>query len=207
VQAKLLRVLEDKTFRRIGENKTTKVDIRILAATNRTLAEAVSTREFREDLYYRLNVVSVHMPPLRARRSDIPLLAEHFLRKYAERDEKQIQGIAQEAMRFLLVYSWPGNVRELSHVIEQAVAVSRTNLITADVLPPQLREAAKGALEESVAEVPGGKGRLKGLEEKERELIREALERNEGSLSKTASELGVSRVTLWRRMKRYGLQK
>ncbi|MBI3949790.1 MAG: sigma-54-dependent Fis family transcriptional regulator, partial [Acidobacteria bacterium] len=213
VQAKLLRVLEDRTIRRIGENKTITVDCRIVAATNQDLAAAIAEREFREDLYYRLNVVSIHVPPLRARRSDIPLLAEHFLRQYCERESRDIQGISPEAMRLLLAYDYPGNVRELKHIIEQAVAMSIGPLITADMLPPQVLEEGPEIIQARLAEEimgsaiePTGKGRLKALDDRERELILEAIGRNEGNLERAAKDLGISRVTLWRRMKKYGIR-
>jgi two-component system response regulator PilR (NtrC family) len=211
VQAKLLRVLEDKTIRRLGENKTIQVDARLVTATNQDLDAAIAAREFREDLYYRLNVVSIHVPPLRARRSDIPLLAEHFLRKYCEREDKQIQGITSEAMRLLLAYSWPGNVRELKHMIEQAVAMSTGSLITPEMLPPHARSATEapakpeGPVARAMAVSPE-KGRVKALDERERELILEAIEQNQGNLEKAAKDLGISRVTLWRRMKKYGIR-
>jgi DNA-binding NtrC family response regulator len=211
VQAKLLRVLEDKTIRRIGENKTVSVDTRLVAATNQNLATAIAAREFREDLYYRLNVVSIHLPPLRARRSDIPLLAEHFLQMYCERDGKQIQGLAPEAMRILLAYSWPGNVRELKHLIEQAVAMSAGTLIIPEMLPPQVRAEAEAMArmegkEIEPLEVSIEKVGLKALDERERELILETIEHNQGNLEKAAKDLGISRVTLWRRMKKYGIR-
>jgi len=211
VQAKLLRVLEDKTIRRLGENKTIQVDTRLVTATNQDLDTAIAKREFREDLYYRLNVVSIHVPPLRARRSDIPLLAEHFLRTYCEREDKQIQGITSEAMRLLLAYSWPGNVRELKHTIEQAVAMSTGSLITPEMLPPHVRSTTEAPPkpEGHVARemvISPEKGRVRALDERERELILEAIERNQGNLEKAAKDLGISRVTLWRRMKKYGIR-
>jgi DNA-binding NtrC family response regulator len=213
VQAKLLRVLEDRTIRRIGENKTITVDTRIVAATNQNLLEAIAERIFREDLYYRLNVVSIHVPPLRARRSDIPLLADHFLRQYCDRENKEIQGISPEAMRLLLAFDYPGNVRELKHVIEQAVAMSVGSLITPDILPLQVRNGNRETAEtdsediiESVLEQSNNKGRLKALDDRERELILEAIGRNQGNLERAAKDLGISRVTLWRRMKKYGIR-
>ncbi|MBI3952016.1 MAG: sigma-54-dependent Fis family transcriptional regulator, partial [Acidobacteria bacterium] len=210
VQAKLLRVLEDRTIRRIGENKTITVDCRIVAATNRDLAAAIARREFREDLYYRLNVISIHVPPLRARRSDISLLAQHFIASYAGREGKQLQGIAPEAMRLLLAYEYPGNVRELKHIIEQAVTMCTEPLITVSVLPPQVRETAWEKLDETEeslasATAPSGRPRLKALEAKEQELIQDAIDRNRGNLEQAARELGISRVTLWRRMKKFGI--
>ncbi len=211
VQAKLLRVLEERVIRRIGENREVGVDIRVVAATNQDLGEAIRERAFREDLYYRLNVITIHVPPLRARRSDIPVLAEHFRQVYAEREGKGVEGIAPEAMRALLAYEYPGNVRELKHIIEQAVTMAEGPLITLDLLPPQLREAARDKLgrgEEELIELEAGRSsrpRLKALDEKERELILEAIERNRGNLERAAKELGISRVTLWRRMKKFNI--
>ncbi|MCS6803869.1 MAG: sigma-54 dependent transcriptional regulator [Acidobacteriota bacterium] len=221
VQAKLLRVLEDRTIRRIGENRTITVDIRIIAATNLDFETAIQNREFREDLYYRLNVVSIHVPPLRARRSDIPALTEHFLKKYCQRENKIIQAIAPEAMQLLLNYNYPGNVRELKHIIEQAVAMCAGPVITCDVLPPHVREGVEplsfGFQSTPMPYAqpitsPNGhlnghhKGRLRALDERERELILEAIGRNQGNLERAAKDLGISRVTLWRRMKKYGIR-
>jgi two-component system response regulator HydG len=210
VQVKFLRVLEDRTIRRIGENKTVTVECRILAATNQDLAAAIARREFREDLFYRLNVISIHVPPLRARRGDIPLLARHFIASCAERDGKNVQGIAPEAMRLLMAYEYPGNVRELKHIIEQAITMCTDSVITASVLPPQVRELAQenlgeeeGAIERASAD--GSQPRLKALETKEQQLIQEAINRNRGNLDQAAKELGISRVTLWRRMKKFNI--
>jgi transcriptional regulator with PAS, ATPase and Fis domain len=195
IQAKLLRILEDHTIRRLGENKTITADVRIVAATNQDLLMAIAQRQFRDDLYYRLNVVSIHVPPLRARRSDIPLLAEYFLQKYGERDEKSIRGIEPDALRVLLVYDYPGNVRELKHIIEQAVAMCGDPLITVSALPLRVRESAWQKLahcEDPLdLETNGG--------------CKPRVDRHRGNLDQAARELGISRVTLWRRMKKFNL--
>ncbi len=211
VQAKLLRVLEDRTIRRIGENQLMTVDIRVVAATNQDLSAAIIRREFREDLYYRLNVVSIHIPPLRARRSDIPLLAEYFLGQFRERENKEIHGISSDAMRLLLAYDYPGNVRELKHVMEQAVTMSQETLIPVEAIPQHIREAVweKINLAETLpklALLDGDKPRLKALELREQALIQDAVERNRGNLDQAARELGISRVTLWRRMKKFNIK-
>ncbi len=198
VQAKLLHVLENKTIRRLGENRETPVDVRIIAATNRDLQDALRRGEFREDLYYRLNVVTIHLPPLRARREDIPLLAHHFLRRFCQRDQKAILGFSEAAMAALISYAFPGNVRELRHLIEQAVALSSGQWITLADLPAHVRIAAPAPEERELETV---------LNHVERDLILQAIQRNEGHLERTARDLGMSRVTLWRKMKKYGLAK
>jgi DNA-binding NtrC family response regulator len=211
VQAKLLRVLEDRTIRRIGENKTVTVDCRLIAATNQDLVAAIARREFREDLYYRLNVISIHVPPLRARRSDIPLLAQYFLEKFSQRERKTVRDITPEAMQLLLAYEYPGNVRELQHILERAITMCTEPLITVNVLPPQVRQNVREQPAEAEATRPveatnGGESRLMVLEAKEQELIREAIHRNQGNLEQAAKDLGISRVTLWRRMKKFNIK-
>jgi len=198
IQAKLLRVLEQKTIRRVGENREIPVDVRIIAATNRDLNDALRRGEFREDLYYRLNVVAIHLPPLRARREDIPLLAHHFLRQFSQRDQKAIVGFTEAAMTALMKYAFPGNVRELRHIVEQAVALASGQWITVADLPAHVRTATTASEERELETA---------LNQVERDLILQALRRNEGHLERTARDLGMSRVTLWRKMKKYGLAK
>jgi two-component system response regulator HydG len=198
IQAKLLRVLEQKTIRRLGENREIPIDVRLIAATNRDLQDALRRGEFREDLYYRLNVVAIHLPPLRARREDIPLLAHHFLRQFCQRDCKAIRGFREDALAALMTYTFPGNVRELRHIIEQAVALSTGPWITLADLPAHVRTAAHAPHEPEIETV---------LNQVERDLILQALQRNQGHLERTARDLGMSRVTLWRKMKKYGLAK
>jgi two-component system response regulator HydG len=194
IQVKLLRALEDKTIRRLGENRTITVDVRFIASTNRHLEEAIRRKEFREDLFYRLNVISIHLPPLRARRGDIPLLANHFLRLYSERERKAVVGFTESALSLLINYDYPGNVRELENIVEQAVAIAVGEWITPAELPPSVREHGYN---------PPTKEIERTLHDVERDLIVEAIERNQGNLEKAAKDLGMSRTTLWRKMKKY----
>ena len=142
MQVKLLRVLQDRRFRRLGGTDEVQADLRVIAATNQDLPKAVAEGRFREDLYYRINVIPVHLPPLRERREDIPLLAEHFLAKHAAQSGKSVRTISQEALALLTAYAWPGNVRELENVMERSVALEQTPVILADTLPPQVRAGA-----------------------------------------------------------------
>lgn len=194
IQSKLLGVLEDRVIRRIGSNTPIKVDVRIITATNRNLREAIKKGEFREDLYYRINVASLDVPPLRERREDIPLLVSHFLHRYGRQIGKREFGVSHEAMELLLQYDYPGNVRELENTIEQAAALAQGDLIQPRDLPTMIRE---GLLLTPVAP--------SSLKARERELIEEGLRRYNRNLTKTARELGISRVTLWRKIKEYGL--
>ena len=145
MQVKLLRVLQERRFRRVGGLEELQADIRVIAATNQDLAKAIAEGRFREDLFYRINVIPIALPPLRERREDIPLLAEHFLAKYTEQMEKQIAGISHEAMELLVQHDWPGNIRELENVLERAVALEATPAILPDSLPADIRgEAPRG---------------------------------------------------------------
>jgi two-component system response regulator PilR (NtrC family) len=139
MQVKLLRVLQERRFRRLGGTEESQADIRVVAATNQDLPALVADGKFREDLYYRINVIPVHLPPLRERRDDVPLLAEHFLDKHAARAGKAVRSIAPEAMEFLTAYAWPGNVRELENVIERSVALERESVVLAETLPLNVR--------------------------------------------------------------------
>ncbi len=192
-QAKLLRVLQTGEFQRVGASKVRKVNVRVLAATNINLAQAVAEGRFREDLLFRLNTVEIHLPPLRQRREDIPLLAMHFLRRQAQQYRKPLTGFDQEAMEALLEYGWPGNVRELEHTIERAVLLAQGNLIHVEDLNLRQRTEASPPIEELT------------LEEVERLLIRKALARHEGNVSRAAEALGLSRSALYRRLQHYGL--
>jgi DNA-binding NtrC family response regulator len=184
VQVKLLRFLQEHEFERVGGNETLRVDVRIIAATNRDLKAEVARGRFREDLYYRLNVINLEMPSLRERASDVPLLAMYFLRKYAHDNGKSINGFSDEALARLTGYGWPGNVRELENTVERAVVLCMTDKITAAELPPHLLPAAG-----SVAgiQIPGST-----LDEIERYAITKALEATAGSTSKAAELLGIS---------------
>ncbi len=193
-QAKLLRALETGEFRRLGSSRTRTADVRVIAATNADLAAAVAAGNFREDLFYRLNTVEIHVPPLRRRPEDIPALAAHFLRREARRRDEPVPELAANAMEALRAHPWKGNVRELEHVIERALLMSEGRRI--EVAHLGLRAPGEGA--------PGLEGLT--LEEAERILIQKALRRHEGNVSRAAGELGLSRSALYRRLDRYGLE-
>jgi two-component system response regulator HydG len=194
MQAKLLRVLQSGEFERVGGTKTLKVDVRLVAATNADLAARVKERQFREDLYYRLNVIAIQLPPLRERREDIPLLAQHFLRRYAERNGKRIGGFTDEALDLLQAYAWPGNVRELENVIERAVILCRTDLLSPADLPETL--AGTGEVGRHLVVSIGTP-----LEEVEDRLIGETLRYTKGDKTLAAKLLGIATRTIYRRMK------
>jgi len=183
VQVKLLRFLQEREFERVGGNETITVDVRVIAATNRDLRQLVADGKFREDLYYRLNVIAVEMPALRSRPSDVPLLAGHFLRKYAEENEKKIRGFSDDALERLAGYHWPGNVRELENVVERAVVLAQTEQITAADLPPNL-VPAKGR---AGLQIPGAT-----MDQIERYAITKTLEATGGATSRAADILGIS---------------
>jgi DNA-binding NtrC family response regulator len=185
IQVKLLRFLQEHEFERVGGNQTVKVDVRVVAATNRNLLERVKQGLFREDLYYRLNVVSVEMPPLRARPSDIPLLGSFFLKKYAEENNKPIRGFTDEALERFAAYNWPGNVRELENAIERAVVVARGDQIRLEDLSPSIVPAGPSA--RGVPPIPGA-----SMAEVERYVIMRTLEYTGGTTSRAAEILGIS---------------
>ncbi|MCB2190293.1 MAG: sigma 54-interacting transcriptional regulator [Deltaproteobacteria bacterium] len=195
-QIKLLRVLQEKEIERVGENRPRKVNVRILAATNRDLAELVRQGSFREDLYYRLDVVPLHMPSLAERREDLPLLVEHFMAQAAAKSGKEITGMSPEAFDLLDAYPWPGNVRELRHAVEYACVLCSGGLITPEHLPPKLRQA--------VAARPSASSQAGKRMAQRQELI-EALRQCGGNKSKAAEMLGVCRATIWNRINRLGI--
>ena len=203
-QTKLLRVLQSQEFERVGGTHTLKVDVRVIAATNKDLEAVVRAGHFREDLRYRLQVFPLTVPPLRERRDDIPLLAEHFLKSYAERHRRRLRGLTPRALDLLMRYDWPGNVRELEHAIERAVILARGEHLTPDELPPNTR-AASGDLEDRTLQEPSVPMGLT-LKEVERELIRKTLERTGGNRTRAAGVLGISRATLHNKLKEYDLQ-
>ena len=197
VQVKLLRFLQEREFERVGGNQTIKVDVRIVAATNRDLMQRVKDGKFREDLFYRLNVVSIEVPPLRFRPSDIPLLAMHFLRKYAAADGKGVSGFSDEALARITRYSWPGNVRELENAIERAVVVSRSDQVQESDLAPSV-VAGSSASRDGLPPVPGAT-----LAELERYAILRTLEHTGGSTSRAAEMLGISPRKIQYRLREY----
>jgi DNA-binding NtrC family response regulator len=196
LQVKLLRFLQEKQFERVGGNETLTVDVRIVAATNRDLKERMASGQFREDLFYRLNVVQIDVPPLRVRRSDIPLLAQHFLRRFAEDNGKDIEGFTDDGLRALLSYPWPGNVRELENAVERAVVLCEERQIDAALLPQSDR---KDKSDVSML-VPG-----MSLAELERMAILQTLEATNGSTAKAAELLDISRRKIQYRLKEWGL--
>jgi len=193
IQVHLLRVLEEKEFARVGGNELIKVDVRVISATNKDMKKAVASGQFREDLYYRLNVVTIELPSLRKRREDIPLLAQHFLKKFAVENQKELTGFSPEATDFLLKYGWPGNVRELENAIERAVILAQNSCIEAADLRQENLQLTHSAS-------PG-----KTLAEMEGEHIRNILNETGGNYSEAARILGISRVTLYNRIRAYGL--
>ena len=202
MQVKLLRVLQDRQFEPVGSNKTITVDTRVVLASNSDLAEEVKAGRFREDLYYRINVVIIHLPPLADRIGDIPLLAERFLRQFCRTHAKEKQEITEKAMESLQRYPWPGNVRELENVIERAVLLSKGPHIDLDDLPQTL------VMQSQLAAQPGYKqiSLKQAMTEPEKATIRTALEANNWNRQNTAKALQINRTTLYKKMKRYGLE-
>ena len=190
MQVKLLRVIQERELQRVGGDQTVKVDVRILAATNRDLRREVEEGRFRQDLYYRLNVVSLQLPPLRDRSEDIPLLAMHFLKTFAERNAKAVKGFTPAAMDRLLKYAWPGNVRELENAVERAVVLLIGEYVSERELPPSLTE------ESEAGKAPKRDFGNMTLEEIERMAVLDTLEQVGGNKSEAARRLGINRKTL-----------
>ncbi|NLI81759.1 MAG: sigma-54-dependent Fis family transcriptional regulator [Deltaproteobacteria bacterium] len=201
VQAKLLRFLQEREFQRVGGDRTLKADVRILSATHQDLELRVKEGSFREDLFYRINVVTMHIPPLRERREDIPVLLDHFLQRFARENRKPMEGMSREARDLLLKYDYPGNVRELENIMERAVVVSRGSVISLEDLPfPQVECEEQGG-----AEGEGGLLR-EALESLERRMIRDSLEAAGYNQSQAARQLGLSERMLRYKIKKYGLK-
>jgi DNA-binding NtrC family response regulator len=192
-QAKLLRVLESGEIERLGSSRTRQIDVRVISATNTDLPAACASGQFREDLLFRLNTVEIHVPPLRERREDIPALAIHFLRRYASRYRREIDGFDASALQVMAHYAWPGNVRELEHTLERAVLMCRGREIQPADLGLNLQRPQAQSLEDL------------SLEAVEALLVRKALARFQGNVSQAAEALGLSRGALYRRMEKYGL--
>ena len=199
LQVKLLRVLQEKEYEPLGSTSPRKTDVRIIAATNKDLSKLVSEGKFRDDLYYRLNVVKIDLPPLSQRREDIPLLIDAFIQKFNAKMGKQITGLSDQALRLLLNHDFPGNVRELENMVEHAFVLCGWNRIDVDCLPRELTmKQEKTDLSVSLKEEHP-------FEKAEAEIVKRILEKNKGNRVNAADELGISRATLWRKIKRYGL--
>ncbi len=199
-QVKLLRVLQEKEIERVGGSKTIKIDVRIITATNRNLEEALIQNTFREDLYYRLNVFPLHLPPLRERKSDILLLADTFIDKYNSRNGKHIKRISTSAINALMIYHWPGNVRELENVIERAVLLASSDVIMAHHLPPSLQTAETSGTAPTAT-------LQDTMDRVEKELILDALKSTKGNYSKAATILGITERIMGLRIRKYNLDK
>ena len=197
LQVKLLRVLQEREFERVGSSRPIKVDVRLLAATHRNLEALVREGRFRDDLYYRINVVTIQLPPLRERREDVPMLIDHFLRAFADKNGKSIRGLTREAREALLRYDYPGNVRELENLIERAVVLTRDDVIDLTDLPL--------TLEAQAAEPESGAGLVAAVEGLERRMIREALAKADGIQTRAAELLGIGERVLRYKLKKYGL--
>jgi transcriptional regulator with PAS, ATPase and Fis domain len=192
VQTKLLRILETKDFERVGGNKTLKMNARIIAATNKKLTEEISTGKFREDLYYRINVINIHLPPLRERMDDFPLLVTHFINLNNNKFNKSVKHFSSEAFDILLNYKYPGNIRELENIIEHCFVLCTGSIIHSDSLPKRIREFKEPQI-------------IGSFDSAEKSIVLSALERNNWNKSKTASELNINPSTLWRKMKKLGI--
>jgi two-component system response regulator AtoC len=198
LQAKLLRVLQHHEIRRVGGTESIPLDVRVIAATNKDLETLVNAGRFREDLFYRLHVVTFHLPPLRERREDIALLANHFLRKYSEANQKLITHITPEVLQCLCGYEWPGNVRELEHTIERAVTLTTNNCLMREDLPPKLRQR-------TTSPHPGTPQPWLSLQEVEKQHIQAVLQATAGNKKRAAQILGINRRSLYRMAKRHGI--
>jgi DNA-binding NtrC family response regulator len=199
MQVRLLRVLQEKEFMRVGGTEAIRADVRFLAATNRNVEEAVASGAFRQDLYYRLNVVTLDLPPLARRQEDIPLLAHFFLKKHAERMGKKVETISDEVLQLLSGYGFPGNIRELENLVERGVALAKGSVLEAAHLPEDLRRMRLKVFRREAGKIPS-------LDAQEKAYIRWVLDEVDGNRSRAAAILGIDRVSLWRKLKRYGIE-
>ena len=206
IQAKLLRALQSREFERVGGTRAIKVDVRMIAATNRDLAVAIKSGRFREDLYYRLNVVSIALPPLRERRDDIPLLAAYFVAEYSKKCKRRVTGISAEARRLMCAYDWPGNVRQLENAIERAVVLGTTPLITPEDLPEVLFETAVPKTETAVPANETPVGYYETIREAKRQLILKTLSQTGGNYTEAAKLLGIHPNNLHRLLRNLNLR-
>jgi len=199
MQVRLLRVIQEREVLRVGGTQSLKIDVRFIAATNRDIQDAIKTGHFRQDLYFRLNVISVHIPPLLERRDDIPLLSYFFLKKYAAIMKKEVTGISEDAMGLLMNYGFPGNVRELENIIERGVALANGNTVEMAHLPEDLRAL-------SIRTFRKKEGKIPSLEDQEMAYIKWVLGEVGGNKTLAAQILGIDRVSLWRKLKKIGLE-
>ncbi len=204
MQAKLLRALQEREIRRVGGTRPIKIDVRVVAATNRDLRAMVADGRFRDDLYYRINVLSIDVPPLRERRDDIPILIDFFLRKHTRNTSRLIRGLTPEARRVMLEYAWPGNVRQLESAIERAILLAESDLIAVEDLPLEVRQEARAAAEEGAFKLPH-----EGIsfEDFERSLLIQAMERTDYNITKAAKLLGLTFRTLQYRLEKFGIKR
>lgn len=203
MQLKLLRVLQEGEFERVGGTDTIKVDVRVIAATNKNLEEAMRKGEFRQDLYYRLNVIPIFVPPLRERRDDIPLLVDYFIDRFSTLFNKTIRGISEEALQALINYDWPGNIRELENVIERAIVLIKNDIISTKDLPDYIQSVPRTM---TTTAVNSENGSLQSMVEAyEKQLILDALERHNHNKLQTAKALGLHRSTFMSKLKKYGI--
>lgn len=205
LQLNLLRVLQEREFHRVGGEEPIRVDVRIIAATNRNLEHAVREGSFREDLYYRLNVISIQVPPLRERKEDIPLLVDHFVEKFNMESGKRVEGVSEEVLQILIEHDWPGNVRELENVIERAVIINRGGVILPEDLPPYLYKRSFLSEDQESLIHQAHTAQLT-LQEVEKAHIKNVLEETGWNIKRTARILGIDRSTLYAKIKRYGLR-
>ena len=207
VQAKILRVLQEGEFIPVGDTATKRVDVRIIAATNQDLLQCVQEKEFREDLYYRLNVINIKMPPLRVRKEDIPLLVKHFIEKYNKKENKQIKGITQDVEKEFYNYTWPGNVRELENVIERAVTLTNEDIISLDTISSLVKKEGNAEpTEDELLSSPYKEARRKALDSFNVKYITKAINKTEGNVTNAAKESGIERQYLQRMLKRYNIK-
>ncbi len=216
LQVKLLRVLQEREFERVGSSRTVAVDVRVIAATHRDLKEEMRAGRFREDLYYRLNVIPIFLPPLRERKEDLPLLADHVLKKLRARGLDRIRAVSPEAMRCLMEYPWPGNIRELENVLERGAVISRGPVLALPDLPPELQECFRPVRSGPGEAVPAGPEAGAAADrvppvgaagaEGERDTVLRALETARWNRGQAARTLGIDRSTLWRKMRRLGIE-
>ena len=208
LQVKLLRVLQEGEFEKVGDNHTNKVDVRVITATNQNLENLIAQNKFRKDLYYRLNIIAIEVPPLRQRKGDIPLLVEELIKRHSKQVAKNITGVSPEAMAILTNCDWPGNIRELENVIERAIILCKNTIITPEDFPDALNKITSGAV--NIPDNHGSQASCKlkkALQEPERDLLVKALESMNWNRNETAKNLGINRTTLYKKMLHFGLLK